>query len=49
MLLAGVESHESSYSPANFATLTTKLGDAITALNDAAAADQDSGNNGYPS
>jgi hypothetical protein len=49
LLLAGVESHESSYEPTNYSTLASKLQDAIDALNDAAAADQDSGNNGYPS
>lgn len=48
VLLAGVESHESSYEPTNFATLVEKLEDAIQALNDAAAAEQDGGNNGYP-
>lgn len=48
LLQAGVESHETSYSPTNFTTLTAKLQDAIDAVNDAAAADQDSGNNGYP-
>lgn len=48
MLQAAVESHESSYEPTNFTTVVDKLADAIQSLNDAAAAEQDGGNNGYP-
>ncbi len=48
VLQAGVESHESSYEPTNFATLTEKLQDAIDALNAAATADQAGANSGYP-
>lgn len=49
LLQVAVESHESSYEPTNFANLTSSLQDAADALNAAAAADQDSGNSGYPS
>lgn len=47
VLLASVESHESSYEPTHFATLTDKLQDAIDALNAASAADQSGANSGY--
>lgn len=49
VLQAAIEGHESSYEPTNFANLTSSLQEAVDALNAAAAADQDSGNNGYPS
>jgi hypothetical protein len=48
VLQAGVESHESSYEPTHYATLTDSLQDAIDALNAAASADQNSANNSYP-
>lgn len=48
LLLAAVESHESSYEPTNFTTLTTKLAEALDALDDAETAAQAGSNDGYP-
>lgn len=47
VLLAAIESHESSYEPTHYSTLITKLQDAIDALNAAASADQSGANSGY--
>jgi hypothetical protein len=48
VLLAGIESHESSYEPTKFTALTGHLADAIQSLNDAATAEQAGENSGYP-
>ena len=48
LLWAAIEGHESSYSPTNYAVIIEKLDDAVDALNAAATAEQDGGNNGYP-